>query len=353
VLDIMLCGASDISEVRNEFIRVVNAVGGRPWNYLDGQMRYQNTLSSSYVRNSRQTVRDAHVCVFVVVRRIGEITWQTEYHQAVNMGKCVLIFCHDETYQRYRMLSRHVDDLNALSDENRALIEVMSDLESGRQQTVVPYQPGSFEEVLRSELAKQFAMALDGAEHRAGRAAVVGLLSDPDALRSEDLVTVTEIAADEFEDKTFRRQAILALADRQAADEDLVRHLIRSAEQGVQRLTIQLLPRLYRQRPPDLELLDLVVATANLADDVGVMRRAIPALCELDFSLAANALAALELTDIGSRRRLAQALEQHERLVDDGNRAAVVNLLNRCVDVAHEADWKQRCRAFVRRLVIG
>lgn len=173
----------------------------------------------------------------------------------------------------------------------------------------------------------------------------------PDKLSTRDLVVAEEIAVDEFEDKTIRKQAVLALLARGAASEDVVLNLVRSREQGVQRLAIANLPGLYRQRPPDPDFLADCVALANDADDVGLLRRLIPAVFEIDAAAAITALAGLDLTEIGTRRRLATALEANEEgIIRAGMNPAAIALLERCLQKSETEGWLARCRAYVERL---
>jgi hypothetical protein len=351
VLDIMLCGASDIIQVQSEFDTVVQGFGARPWHFVSGQISHDNSLTSSWVKNSSATVRNMHVCVFVVVERIGEITWDTEFREALNNGKAVRILCREDTYGDYVTLRKEVTDPNAITPEKRKLVEVIGELEFERQQTIVPYQFGKFSAVLQVQLAILFADALRAMEKRAQHAAVEALLNSPGKLSAGQLDAVAEIAADEFATKTARKRAILALAARQAADDDLVRQLTQSPEQGVQRITIENIARLYRTRPAEAEMFDHLVSVANQSDDTGLARRLIPALLGIDLHRAVNALSALDLGDIGARRRLAQELESREQLITGPRlRADVLSLLARCMDTRQEADWKKRCREFAARL---
>jgi hypothetical protein len=351
VFDIMLCGASDIQQVRPEFDEVVENFGARPWHYVSGQISHENSLTSSWVKNSRATVLKMDVCVFVVVERVGEITWQTEFREALAAGKAIRIFCREDTYHEYLTLRRLVSDSNAISPDKRKLVEVIGELEFDRYQTIVPYRSGFFRDVLRMQLSMLVSDALHAMEKRAQHAAVVALLNDPGALNAADLAAVAELAADEFEAKTARKRAVVALAARQAADDDLVRQLTQSPEQGVQRITIENIARLYRTRPAEADMFEHLVSVANQSGDTGLARRLIPALLGIDFPLAVTALNSLDLADIGARRRLAQELETREQLITGPRlRQDALNLLRRCLDTQQESDWKTRCRAFVGRL---
>ena len=124
-----------------------------------------------------------------------------------------------------------------------------------------------------------------------------------------------------------------------------------SKEQGIQRASIAGLSRLYVERPADPEFLDDCVSLANDSDDTGVTRRLIPAMFELGVAEAIQALDALDLGEIGARRRLAAALEANEGAIRDENLSLeAINLLNRCLVKTEDAGWLARCRSFIDRL---
>src|SRR5436309_1205281 len=129
MLQIMLCGAADTEDVRDQFVDVVAGLGAQPLHYLSGDVWYTNSPTASWNVNSTQTVLEADVCVFVVIRRYGEITWSTELEAALEAGKPFIVLCLDKTYQRYLTLLHHVTDLSAISDPaERHLVEVLRDM---------------------------------------------------------------------------------------------------------------------------------------------------------------------------------------------------------------------------------
>lgn len=347
----MLCGASDTQHVRDTFTKVITEFGGEAWHYQRGEILHINSMDASWSVNSLATLQSADLAIFVIWERYGSITWATELAAALAEGKPFRVLCLDTTYQKYLALSR-LSALAAITDESdRMLVSTIRELEFDRQLTVVPFGGGSFGDVLRRQLGTLFAMALKDMESRNKRRAVATMLTDPTRLTTSDLGRVIELALDEFEDKNLRKRAIQTLADCKAADEDTLLALLSSVEQGVQRLTVQKLPELYVSQPAEREFFDHCVQIANDADDVGIARRLIPALLDIELRTAVEALAGLTLTEVGTRRRLAEALERHEDAIGrEGLVAEAFELLARCLGDAGEAGWKQRCRAFQERL---
>ncbi len=352
MLQIMLCGASDTEDVREQFVGVVAGMGAQPLHYLSGDVWYTNSPTANWSVNSKQSVLQADICVFVVMRRFGEITWSTELQAALETGKPFIVLCLDNTYQQYLTLLHHISDLSAITDQTeRHLVEVLRDMERERQLTIVSFSLATVADTLRRQLAAQFKMGMDLVHSRNQRAALALTMASPEKLRREDLQRLGELAADELEDKGPRKRAIRVLARAGGLDEEELLALLESSEQGVQRLAIQELPGLYRTRPPDSSFLRQLVEIANQADDVGVARRLIASIIELDLGMALHVLVDLSLPEEGSRRRLAQALESKEREIRDENlREIAIKLSDRCLLGPTGTDWKQACRDFQKRL---
>ncbi len=352
MLNVMLCGAADTGNVREMFRSVTADFGAEAWSYLSGEIRYANTATADWVENSRLTVEAADICVFVIVERYGEITWTHELDRALDSGTPFILLCLADTYTDYLTLKRNVAHLELIDDEDkRNLVSTLTDVESVRQLTVVQYTFGNFAEIYRRELAKLFDEGVRALSTRYEREAIGRMLDEPERLRSRQLATVEDIALDEFEDKVLRKRAVAALATRGAAGEETVARLVASGEQGVQRLAVERLPDLCAGLAVDVDFLRECVSLANRSDDVGVVRRLIPALFAFGAEVAVAACAAIDLGEVGTRRRLADAIEAHEPdLATDEARRTAAAILARCVEPGLESDWKERARVVIDRL---
>ncbi|MCT7658039.1 hypothetical protein [Mycobacterium deserti] len=332
---------------------MTNELGGEPWHYLSGQISYQNKATASWVTNSKSTVNSADLCVFAILADYGEITWTVELQQALGSGIPFIILCLDDTYQEYLTLKRYVDVDAAISDlGKRNLVQTLSEIDSmSRQLTIVPFNMDSFVEVYRREAAKLFALGLDALAARARKESLAMLMQDHAQLTTQDLVAAEELAVDEFEEKAWRKLAIQALAHRETTSVDTVLALLSSREQGIQRLTVDNLAGLYRQRPPDPAFLDDCVRSANESDDVGLARRLIPSLFELDVASAIRAAAGLDLSEIGARRRLSGLLAENENACrTDELREISIELFSKCVLKTEESGWIRRAKDCLERL---
>lgn len=352
MLEVMLCGAQDLSTVSGQFAEVVLDFGGDPWQYLAGRVLHVNSMNANWAANSRATVQKADLCVFVIVQRYGDITFSVELKTALGSGKPFLIFCLRETYQKYLTLSRSIASPDAISDPgDRALIAAMRELEFDHQLTIVPYDHGYFKDELRRHMATLFSESLELMAVRNQRLGLIGALSGGKRLTSLDRQLLSSLATDETEEKNTRKRALAALADDGGLDEDDLLMVLDSREEGVQRQSIELLPRLWPERPVSEDLLNRCVQIANSSDDVGVTRRLIPVLFAMDVAGALQALDSLNLTEIGARRRLAAAIEEHESAIVQGNlRPQAASLAGRCLAPTTEASWLQKCKDLVERL---
>ncbi|MDO5286309.1 MAG: hypothetical protein Q4G45_05735 [Actinomycetia bacterium] len=351
MLTVMMCGANDTADVAPGFVQVTKEFGGEPWHYRTGEILYLNDATASWERNSRRSVAAADVCVFVILREYGKLTWSAELATALDEGKPFILLCLDSTYADYTAVSRAVP-LAAVDDPTKRRVwEAIRELEAERQLTVVPFGYQTFSDVYRREMSKLFAGALGALSERAHRQSVSRILDEPDKMTRRDLTAAEAMALDEMEDKKIRKSAILALRARGGLSAEAVLALVDSREQGVQRLAIEHLPELCPARPLPVGFMEDCVAVANHSDDPGVARRLIPALFRLGISEAVQALETLDLTEIGARRRLATALEEHEVEIRSlGLIEPAVALLVKCAAKSEDVGWLARCRAYMTRL---
>lgn len=350
----MLCGASDTADVRDQFAEVVSGFGGDPLHYLAGSIQYLNSADSSWSRNSQITIRAADLCVFVIIEKYGDITWSTELREARSEGKPFLVLCLDRTYTKYDVLRDSLTDgADLRAKDDRQLLETIREMEFGWQLTVTPFSYGTFVQILRRQLATLFHITLQAQQERNRRAAIARLAAEGARLNVQEQAVAIKIATDELEEKNIRKRAVVALASSGVAPETAL-ELLSSDEQGVQRLAAQHLADLYRDRPADPEFLAQCVQTANAAEDVGIGRRLIPMLLDLDLAGGIFALNLLSVTEAGTRRRIAENLERHEgAIIAEGIATEASALLARCLEDTSETGWKTRCRQLQARLSAG
>lgn len=346
----MLCGARDTDEIKDEFASVVRGFGGEPWHYLSGSIHHLNAEGEGWDENSRGSVHRADLCVFVILRRRGARTWGVELQEAIRAGKPMRILCLGETYRRYLVSSRPGADSAGLGEDDAKLFELLRELEVSRQLTIIPFELDYFADELRRALGSLFSATLELLEVRNRRTSVLAGLKRDEPLDSTEIATLRALALDDSEDKEPRKRAIALLAHSGGMAEADVLDLLRSTEQGVQRITAGLLSQLCAGGSPADDFFSECVEVANESDDVGMARRLIPSLVGLDLDHALRAFDGLDLAEVGARRRLAAALEAAEpAIVERGLRRRAAALARRCA-TAEGSGWVSRCKELIARL---
>lgn len=350
MLTVLLCGAGDTEVLAQDFADEVRAFGGEPWFYQSGDILYSNTAHADWRQNSSLSVQQADMCVFVLVREIGQITWDVELTTALRHGKPFLLLCLEDTYHRYLELSRQATDRSALSPDDRTLYDLLHRLAATLNLTAVPFARSYFRDVLRVQMSNLFADSLRLTQQRNQRDNVLASLRPSQTLNEYEQLVLGEIALDETEFVRVRKLAIHALLPVGVAEEEL-RELVGSATQGVARLAIEHLDELLQPDADVPDFLSYCVATVNDSDDVGLARRLIGKILDISLSNGIHALAKLDLTEIGVRRRLAGVLEAHEDAIRQaGLQLETADLLAHCLVKVSDDGWLVRGRAFLERL---
>lgn len=348
MLVFMLCGARDTDDVREEFFEVCRGFGAEGLHFVAGQIRHVNSATRTWEDNSRQSVVEANLCVFVVLRRYGEVTWMHEFTEAIKTGTPFLVLCLDDTWSKYRAVrdGRSTFEEAGIDDQLFTQLARVED----EQVTVVQFTNGDLAGVLRPQIASLVSGSLLHVQQRSRRAALATLLTDPDRLGPTELELTIRIAEDEAEEKLLRKHAISALAARRSGVPiATIERLLDSWEQGVQRAAAARLADLYIVRPPETEFLEMCVAVATAADDVGLARRLASTLLDIDLAAGISTLLRFDFDDVGLRRKIGAALERlKESLIAMNLQSAAADLGRRCLQKEAEQDtWKSRLRSLL------
>lgn len=310
MLTVMLCGAADTDIVLDQFRELGMRMGFDAWSYLDGTIRYHNSATSGWRENSRASVLQADVAVFVLIKRFGEIAWTEELSQALTAGLPFLMLCLDETFSAFRAAQR--GDAASGDHNEDQLFTALDRVEREYQVTIVPFGTQYFADTLQQHLGGLLQRATTVLRGDNERAAQRLLISGERELTPDELEHVRAIAVDELEDKNIRKRALEVLANANAIDAPTALDLCRSLEQGVARKMLTLLPVTAQGFP--LEFFAEVAEVVNELDDVGMDRRLITALFALDADRAYAGLAKLTISEIGSARRVLAGIAQREDL---------------------------------------
>lgn len=343
----MLCGAGDCSIVLQAFDEVVKNFGGIAINYQTGNIIYENNAASDFRDNSSMTVKNADLCVFVIIHDIGEITWSTELDTALSEGKPFLILCSSTFYQDYLSIKKHINQPDILKEQSLKIFNLMLDLEKRRNLTAVQFEITNFKEVLRQQLAIMFSIALRRLEINNREAGVISKLINRSFISNDEKKYLIDIAIDEFAEKQIRKRIIIYLCN-EGVDIDTLRLFMESSEQGIQRLAFQMMGSLYKDRPFPVELIECAINICNDSLDTGLVRRCIESLFAIDVAMGIEALMNLNINEIGVKRRIAQCLIQNkERIINDSLNSKAVSLAKKCSKSGDVDGWLKKINDFI------
>lgn len=346
-MKIMLCGASDTQEIAQAFKNVVSDFGATTMYYVDATTRYENSSDSDWIRNSRDSVTGADICVFVLMEKIGDITWFDELDEALDSGKLFLVFCKAATLDKYYYLRREGYKKN--KKDNERLVNLLDDLHA-RNLTIVRFVTTEFEAILREQVANKFTEILSSHERYMKRQALVAKLTAGNPLSDYEKKKVLQIALDEFEEKSIRKMALMRLIEYGVGEKDCLQ-LIASNEQGVSRLAIENLDRLCSNVQVSAEFISHCVSICNTSDDVGLARRFVKVILDVNFSEGLVALRELELREVGIKRRIVVELINHKKKFKNSTEVeCALKLLRSCLAKTEDLGWKHDGAVLVEHL---
>ena len=177
--------------------------------------------------------------------------------------------------------------------------------------TVTPFEYATFKDVARGALSALFEEGARMLQARNARGALLQALGSQADLRQSQVSELISLACDDYEsDKLARKTAVRRLAAAGVRDEELVLDLARSREQGVQRLAFDLMPQLI-PIPISQDLISELATVVSQSDDVGISRRFISFVGEIDPLSLDVVFRAVGVNEEGNRRRAYEAVEQH------------------------------------------
>lgn len=345
-MKVMMCGAADVKPLLNDFISVLSGFGADHSSYIDASHYHEDTLTGSSIRNSRISVKEADLCVFVIMQKVGAITWNEEMDEAWWAGKPIIVMCRQDTYEafdRYRNESQW-------PEKDMEVFRLLHMLETERNITIVQFADGMFANRFKEKLIARFKEYANEHEVTQRRKNLIFRLHDETKLSSFDIEQLIDTAKDDYENKNIRKDAVKALAQRHCLGWETVIELLRSYEQGVARITCDLLDRLMMQEMYTQEFLNECVDVMNATDDTGVERRLVQKLLTIDLTKGLKALQNYNVVEIGSKRRLAAELENHkEEIISCGLQEDAIYLAEECHKTA-EKGWRDECQKFIYEL---
>ena len=114
--------------------------GAEPYLYQQGKIHHVNSRTSRFTENSRATVNKVDICVFVMVDGYGDITWNHELNEALQLGKPFVLLALESAWMRYNNLHHSLMDPGVLrSEDDRQMVDLLRMISSDYQITVTPF----------------------------------------------------------------------------------------------------------------------------------------------------------------------------------------------------------------------
>ncbi|PKP01380.1 MAG: hypothetical protein CVU11_15420 [Bacteroidetes bacterium HGW-Bacteroidetes-6] len=356
MINVMLCGAGDVSELLPPFNEAAIEIGFNPFNFTNGTILYHNYGINKWERNSRLTVNSSDILVFVINERFGELTWNAELEEAMHNGKNFLVLCRLETYTNYRFFKdNRFEYPNNLDNNKRELYILLDRIESVNQLSVIPFNIFDFKIIVKEHLMKLFKYALTLTEKENQKNSFIPILmSSKYDTHIQNYINVRndkickEILFDAFENIEMRKRALdYFIYSKSLSDEELS-ELCVDMEQGLRRKAINLLNELISPVNKIEIIFENVIPNIANIDDVGVLRRAIKSFINIDIELSLRYFNLFfPANDVGTPKRIIANLKEKETELNflielkPDLKVTLIDLVNMCINYNSEkTDWK-------------
>lgn len=356
----MLCGASDVDDVLPSFNNVSKDMGFQALNFINGDILYHNYGQNKWERNSKMTVHNANVLVFVINSKFGGITWATEFEEAISNGKNFIVLCHFKTYQQYRLLvDNHMPFPKDSENPNLSKIcGIIQKLEMEFEVTIINFNYEDFEITLKKELLKLFKFGVELTEKDNRKNSFLPILMSskfndfPKNLINEtNNKLCKEILFDFFENKEIRKRAMdYFIVSKDLTTTEII-ELCLDNEQGISRKAVSLIGGLINEtHDKDLIFAEILTSIAN--EEIGVVRRAINSFIELDLSLSIRYFNLFfPTTDVGVPKRIiSKFFEKRQELKsilleNNEEKEMFFKLIELCLNYnSDKTPWKEQAK---------
>lgn len=363
-MNIMLCGANDIEDViLPAFYSVSKDLGFQALNFMNGNIVYHNYGMNKWERNSKLTVHSADILTFIINSKFGNITWNTEFEEALSNGKNFIVLCNQKTYQLYRQLvdNNLLPGDNAENNNIKLICELIQKLEIEYQITIITFNSEDFKSVFKKQLLTLFKYGIDLAEKENRKNSFMPVLLSskfndfPEKLINQQNDNICkEILFDFFEKKEIRKRAMDYFFISKSLSEDEIIELCLDPEQGVNRKAVANLNLLISDKH-DIDVIfnEIIPSIAN--EEIGVVRRAVVAFCDLNLGKAIEYFHYFfPNSDVGVARRMILKFydkkDDLKTLLINNNdlKDKFITLINLCLNYnSDKTPWKEQARSLL------
>lgn len=340
-LNILLCGASDIYHIKDFFDQVVGDFGCEPAHFFNSTTVHSN--HADWKQNSMKSVQLADIIIYVIMDKYGGITWETEYVAALMNGKPYSIFCIEHVANSAHSGTGKIIQEDA-TDDLAKNIRIM-DMLTTTQKSPISFTTGQFPNLLRRELSNYLFDGVKLLQQQNSTSNVMKFIEEGDWDKLHE-VTPIELEKNYLKDALMDRKkgrnlrkGILEFykIHKLLSDDELIL-LMNDSEQGVYRKVMEDLPKLISEASNLDKLFKGAIEVSQTNTDIGVVRRAIISILDIDALRAITHLMKLFPThDIGVPKRILESVNGNFDTIKDDflvpeKKESYINLAKKCLD---------------------
>lgn len=310
-MNVALCSAADVLESKREIFKdVVNELGLISVDFVD-PVKGQNNYDSD-VEASIKIIELAHIVVFVLIEKSGEITWNTEFIETINSGKPFILLVHNQLQTAY--FKHWVLNTNGYSDDHpfyRAFKTL--DLLRSRGISIISFNSNQeFRTTLKMLILNEIEQGLVALQEKNKKKSTVGNILKPtyktyflERKPSAEENYYLEILFDQFQNKEVRKRLIYYFSIHKGLTDDQIIDLLNDSEQGISRMAAEKLPDLVNSTNNIPYIVDELIDFADQSGEVGIIRRSIAVAFSMDTKFTTKKIMSLfPAADIGTPKRI-------------------------------------------------
>lgn len=332
-MKIMLCGAGDLTSIEGIFGKLIEGMGFKILYYK--RFMYYNNYNN-WNENSKESVENADIIVFVINEKFGEITWNTEFETALSLGTPFIILCNEDIFSLYsKLLDKNI---SPSEDNDKRMCDLLSRFRK-EEKTVVLFKPETFQEILQGQIILVLERGVKLLKEENRRKSISHLLEknlieDASTLLSDatKLKALKDVLFDILQNKEIRKRALRCFSGKGILTQNEIKQLINDPEQGIRRKIISEIYSFVNEDPT--EIFDAIMEVCDSYDDIGLINRAINSMWKTNPKISIKYLHKIAL--IKSRESVCQR---------------IIYLLNDNIDVLYQYCEDEDFKAQLKDLI--
>lgn len=351
---ILLCGAADVVKVQSHFTALMDKMNFDSNTYIDGTLG--GTNANDWGENSREAVENAHLIVFVLIQDVGDITWNTEYITAVNLGKPYILLCEEELADHY---FKKLPEKGIKVHKNHKFFNAkpILDLLVAQKRTIIRFDlnKGDFNKVLSRQINCELERAASQLQlYYRNRTVLERIRSEnyksyfAESITADKLEFFKKLLFDPFEHKELRKRILYFFTIYKGLTDEKIIELFEDSEQGISRMAVDQAPRLLTDNNNKEFIVKSLIQIIKDSQETGTIRRAISTIFEIDIQIGLKYIfELLPAYDIGTPKRILSWLLENinslsHYLKNPVFDAELHRLINHCKDYSSKPESNEK-----------